>query len=121
MATFNPKTIEKLGFKVVSWQDSKQELAIELRTNAANSELYLQRLQLTPAECADEVDLGDSRIETINATTHVYHQQDPQSKVSPSISVSRGTVCWLIEGSSGLAHKQDLQTKLRLAQQLPLQ
>ena len=115
--------MEQLGFKILSWQEDKDGLSVSLQApNApAHAELYVQGMALNPVACADEVDLGDSRIEPINAHIMVYHQQDPQSKVSPSVMVHNGVqVCWLIEGNSGLSAEQDLASKLRLAKSLPL-
>ena len=117
------QTVEQLGFKILSWQEDKDGLSVSLQApNApAHAELYVQGMALNPVACADEVDLGDSRIEPINAHIMVYHQQDPQSKVSPSVMVHNGVqVCWLIEGNSGLSAEQDLASKLRLAKSLPL-
>ena len=122
-ATLSRTAVEQLGFKILSWQEDDDGVSISLQTkNApAHAELYVQGMALNPVACADEVDLGDSRIEPINAHIMVYHQQDPQSKVSPSVMVHNGVqVCWLIEGNSGLSAEQDLASKLRLAKSLPL-
>ncbi len=122
-ATLSRTAVEQLGFKILSWQEDDDGVSISLQAkNApAHAELYVQGMALNPVACADEVDLGDSRIEPINAHIMVYHQQDPQSKVSPSVMVHNGVqVCWLIEGNSGLSAEQDLASKLRLAKSLPL-
>ena len=121
--TLTRAVLEQLGFKILSWEEDHDGLSISVQLKQAPSqaELYVQRMDLNAEACADEVDLGDSRIETINATISVYHQQDPQSKVSPSVMVHNGVqVCWLIEGNSGLSAEQDLAGKLRLAKSLPL-
>ena len=119
--TLTRAVLEQLGFKILSWQEDKDGLSVSLQApNApAHTELYVQGMALNPVACADEVDLGDSRIEPINAHIMVYHQQDPQSKVSPSVMVHDGKqTCWLIEGNSGLNAEQDLAHKLSLAKKL---
>ncbi len=121
--TLTRAALEQLGFKILSWEEDHDGLSISVQPKQAPSqaELYVQRMDLNAEACADEVDLGDSRIETINAAISVYHQQDPQSKVSPSVMVHNGKqTCWLIEGNSGLSAKQDLASKLSLAKKLPL-
>ncbi len=115
------QTVEQLGFKILSWQEDKDGLSVSLQApNApAHAELYVQGMDLNAAACADEVDLGDSHVEAINQNTSVYRQQDPQSKVSPSVMVHDGKqTCWLIEGNSGLSAEQDLARKLSLAKKL---
>ena len=122
-ATLSRTAVEQLGFKILSWQEYDDGVSISLQAkNApAHAELYVQGMDLNAAACADEVDLGDSHVEAINQNTSVYRQQDPQSKVSPSVMVHNGVqVCWLIEGNSGLSAEQDLASKLRLAKSLPL-
>ena len=118
-----PQTLQQWGFKVLTWQQDSDGLSISIQPKhaPAAAELYLQYMDLAPHACAEEVDFGDSRIETISATISVYRQQDPQSKVSPSVVVHNGQrACWLIEGNSGLDAKQDLASKLTLAKKLPL-
>ncbi|UOO87790.1 hypothetical protein LVJ82_09815 [Vitreoscilla massiliensis] len=121
--SLSPQTLQQWGFKVLTWQQDADGLSIAIQPKhaPANAELYLQYMDLAPQACADEVDLGDGRIEAISATISVYRQQDPQSKVSPSVMVHNGQrACWLIEGNSGLEAKQDLASKLALAKKLPL-
>lgn len=116
------QVVEQAGFKVLLWERTDQGLNVQLAVPEAGdgAQLYLQRLALDKDACQEEADLGDSKVEAVNADTRVYRQQDPHSKVSPSVSVQRGQDCWLIEGSTGLDTEQDVATKLKLARLLPL-
>lgn len=121
-STFMQTDAQQLGYQIIAWEEQTDSLQAVLKWPQASmaQELYVRRvLVANEAACHEELNFGDSKVENLGNHIQVYHQQDGQSKVSPSVSIARGKVCWLIEGNTGLDETADLENKLALAKRLP--
>ena len=114
------QTWQQAGFVVVDGDVNAQHEQWSLRHHSMDEAavLYVTRQILSATECHHTDVWGQTRREKINQHVWLHHQQDAQSRLAPSLSVGIESVCWWIEGNSGLSEAEDTALKWRLAQLL---